>query len=492
MALNFTFGGTVYDEDEIKTDCSYQLFYYRQNIISPTHTAENGKYNINAGESSHLGLDGELKNGDVILLKFYTDTQFALYRFIYGGEDYNFQDIKLLSSQPPTTTLYVNNNTIGSTVVATNSNSDEYQHIFSGATMYHKASWYGFDIFDIGVVDESYEFDGLGYANSSSYVFDNFGYFTINVKVTNKNGQVAIDTKEIKITRNAPQVGLSNLPLKPYKNEDTTINVDIADTNGAVVDIAYLIDGGATETLTHSFDTIATHIFEVGVIWDDGFEEHFLNEVLLIEMTNIPPTVILSNTNTENEYLFSLDAADEDGEIVSAKYEIYYTLPFGNEVVKVYEDTQNDTSDKDMTFLQNGNYKIKAYVYDDLGAVGIDELDISINMEDLTTALSINDDGGFKIVDNIITYYDIDGVATASYKMYDYENNPTDTYIMNKILDIYNGESDSVLDKRGGSKIASNQQIYYDIDGVESCRYNLFDSESGATMSEIFEKRIVA
>lgn len=103
----------------------------------------------------------------------------------------------------------------------------------------------------------------------------------------------------------------------------------------------------------------------------------------------------------------------------------------------------------------------------------------------------INDDGGFKIENNQITYYDIAMNITAVYDLYDYENNPTNTYIMSKVLNTHNEHTPSVIDKRGGSKIIENQQIVFNIDGNESARYDLFNENGQPTTNNIFEKRKV-
>lgn len=104
----------------------------------------------------------------------------------------------------------------------------------------------------------------------------------------------------------------------------------------------------------------------------------------------------------------------------------------------------------------------------------------------------INDEGGFKIISNQIHYLDISGDISAVYGLFDSENNPTDTYIVKKIL--VSKKDDQIplsIDRSGGSLILENQQIYYDSNGVESCRYDLFDSENNPTSSEIFSKILV-
>lgn len=486
MALNFTFTGNTFNESDTQIDCNYQLFYYRQNAISPVHTTENGQYNINAGEDSHLGLEGELRDGDVVLLSFYNNDGFCTYRYIHGGAGYNIQDIKLLGSQSPTVTLYVNDNTIGSNVVASSSSSDEYQYSFSGDIMHHKSSWYGFDLFSekVGIDAILYEFNNGGFDTTSNHSFNTFGGFEIRVKVINKMGLESIDTKVIKITKNQPSISLSNLPLAPFIGEDTIITVDTIDVDNAIVDTVYKLDGVVTESLTHSFDAISSYSFDVVTTWNDGFIDKELITNLLISTTPRPIELELTNTNTDNLYNFSCEITLGDGALIHTDYKVEYKLPFSDAFQVVYYET--GTTTQEFTFLQSGTYKITATVECEYGtsdsAVNIVEYECE------SENLALNDDGGFEIVGNIITYYDIDMNTTASYNMYDYEDNATDTYIMAKLLDNYVGSSVSTLDKRGGSKIIDNQQIVYDIDGNESARYNLFDSEDNPTMSEIFKK----
>lgn len=106
------------------------------------------------------------------------------------------------------------------------------------------------------------------------------------------------------------------------------------------------------------------------------------------------------------------------------------------------------------------------------------------------SADNIDDDGGFMILGTQIIYYDINGVESSRFDMKDAEGVATDTYIMSKMLNS-NVSSGSTIDKRGGSKIVANQQIDYSLAGVESARYNLFDINGDPTMSEIFLKELV-
>jgi hypothetical protein len=367
MALNFTFGGTVVDKNENTIECSYQLFYYRQNVISPVHTTENSQYNINAGEDSHLTLEGELKNGDVVLLKFWSGDQFAIYRYVHSSGDYNIQDIKLLDKQNPTVTLYVNNNTIGKTVVASNSNSDDYQYTYSGTTFYHRASWYGFDLFQdrVGVESVLYNFDNSGFGIENSSSFDSFGEYEIVVKVINKLGLEDQDSKIIKIRKNEPTVSLSNNPVSPYTNENTEINVLISDEDNSIETVEYLVDDVITDVFTHSFETVETHSFEVGIVWNDGFESHFLHEELPINITPRPLSVQLDNTNIDNTYTFETTVELGDGNLESIVYTVYYRLPFTDNFIEVM--SQNGSYTQDITFVESGSYRIKVEATDEYG-----------------------------------------------------------------------------------------------------------------------------
>ncbi len=103
---------------------------------------------------------------------------------------------------------------------------------------------------------------------------------------------------------------------------------------------------------------------------------------------------------------------------------------------------------------------------------------------------NIDDDGGFMILGTQIIYYDINGVESSRFDMKDANGVATDTYIMSKMLND-STSSGATIDKRGGSKIVANQQIDYNLAGEESARYNLFDINGEPTMSEIFLKELV-
>lgn len=124
------------------------------------------------------------------------------------------------------------------------------------------------------------------------------------------------------------------------------------------------------------------------------------------------------------------------------------------------------------------------------------KLSLKVNTNSLyildNTSHLINDEGGFYIQNNQINYIDTAGQVSATYDLFDSEDNPTDTYIVKKVLvSKIDEQLQMQLDRAGGSTIVTNQQIYYDINGDESCRYNLFDANGEPTMSEIFEKRLV-
>lgn len=105
---------------------------------------------------------------------------------------------------------------------------------------------------------------------------------------------------------------------------------------------------------------------------------------------------------------------------------------------------------------------------------------------------SINDEGGFFIKDNQINYLDILNNISATYNLFDGDGEPTDTYIVKKVLvSKLENQLSFTLDKSGGSEIINNQQIYYDKDGVVSCKYNLYDINNKLTNSDIFQKILV-
>lgn len=112
---------------------------------------------------------------------------------------------------------------------------------------------------------------------------------------------------------------------------------------------------------------------------------------------------------------------------------------------------------------------------------------VMYNLE--VSGLNINDENGFEIVGTQINYYDTSNEISATYNLFDNQNNPTDTYIVKKVL-VSKKETQIAftLDRTGGSEIVDNQQIYYDSDGVESARYNLFDKDGLSTSSSIFKK----
>lgn len=71
MALNIGFKGFVHDENGDQIDCKFQVLYQKPNKWNNVRETSAGYYSCNAGDADSLSQDGEVKNGDMILLAFW-------------------------------------------------------------------------------------------------------------------------------------------------------------------------------------------------------------------------------------------------------------------------------------------------------------------------------------------------------------------------------------------------------------------------------------
>jgi len=164
MGLNVSFKGYIYDEDDNKIDCKYQVHYVRQNVWNDIRDTDSQYFSCNAGDDDSLTQDGELKSGDVILLTFWQgdgdggDTpntrdaifdRFAVMAITHDGStsEYSF-DIKLKPKAKPNCSFYLSSaRTINRELHATDISNDDSGWSYDDHYFKHTHSYYGVTVF---------------------------------------------------------------------------------------------------------------------------------------------------------------------------------------------------------------------------------------------------------------------------------------------------------------------------------------------------------
>ncbi|RLI99871.1 MAG: hypothetical protein DRP08_06860 [Candidatus Aenigmatarchaeota archaeon] len=358
------FGLKIYDENGDPIDAKCVGFHYDTGNTSDIHDTQNQESNFDNTDADWDGDSTPVPENDVILLHVYTDDACAVHRIISDNSDSYKRSIQILPCQAPTVAILVNDGLVNVELVANQNSSDEYQWEYDGETMHHKQRWYGTDLCDdVKITKVEYDF-GDGYGTDDSYIFDSADTYNIKVKVTNECELTAEDSVDIKVKWNEPSVALSNDPVAPGVDEETTIDSVVTDSDSRVVTETWYMDDVETTELTWSFAEIETHIFKVKLDWNDGFEDKVVWEELVIEMTAAELVVDLTYTNNESIYTMNTAVELGDADLDYIRYEIRYRVPFTNEAILCYNS--NGSEIEEFEFANSGVYEVTAIAYDEL------------------------------------------------------------------------------------------------------------------------------
>ena len=373
-----SFVSNVYDKDENATDCDYNGYDNDESATSDTHTTENQQVSFDSEDADWGGSGAIFPEDDVALIHLWNnDTdQCAVVKIVSDGSDSYSPDYQILDCQEPTCTIDVNDGTVNHDVPAGGTSSDEYQWDFNGTTHYHKASWYGQTLCDgVGIDKTEYDFDdGDGFAEDDVHQYANIGDYDVVMKVTNKCGLTHEDTKTIRITYNEPIITLSNDPLKPKVDEDTTVTIDVDDPDDRETDRQYYIDDAETDDVTFSWSELDDHIFKCTIYWNDGYDDQEVSKELLIEMENEPPTLdmkAIEKDDTDGSWTIESGAEDPEDDLDRVDYWLYIDaddiINPDDTATWILIDSGSVSLDLDIDVLANGTYKIVMQAVDGEG-----------------------------------------------------------------------------------------------------------------------------
>jgi hypothetical protein len=317
MALNITFTGDIYDENDVALqNVTYRGYHLESNVWSgaKVNTTET-QYNFNLGDGDWLTQTGNATSGDTVMVIFetdeasVTDRRFAVYEFTLTSSQVYVQDIQLRPVQPAIALGLWNLNSPtdgsgGSNTFANSADSnattyigrlneiisvqenftDDFSWSFdpvgiggngSTITLRHTATGpltsedttFG-DRVGITVTEYDWTEDDSFVAtanNSYSLLSDdpnvaNSGTesYEVEVRLTNIKGDVTTDTLRLQIRRNAPVPDLTFSEPSPDVTDNGTFSVTgaVTDVDGGVTNIEYVFDGNVeanNTNLTYNF-----------------------------------------------------------------------------------------------------------------------------------------------------------------------------------------------------------------------------------------------
>jgi len=439
MSLNITFtcnANSIVDESDNLIDCNYKAFYVRQGIWNDTRTTAEQQYNFNAGDSDSLGQTGELKVGDAVIICLWQDTldnggtslttnglktRFCTFSIVHDGSSiYNIVPQLKAKLAPKCDWSFSLSQIINENYTATPLSDDEDSWVYQGNTFYHRRNYYSTLVFDsVGVITDEYDYlnDGV-FATTNNYTYDTIADTVAVHRATNAYDLSSTCSKTIRTFYHAPTPDILFSPdtvlSTVKKGQDLTItyeafNHDIdsrvvtldSHLNYIALDSSIISTDtsvtGATSNITSvkNIDILSRINAVLAVHWNDGWNDQVIYRTEQVSVTNTLPTTKLYKTDlTTRNKRFSHVSQDLDGEIVSAKYDVYLLMPFGAGWSLVQSTTNSGASLNDpveVTFSNNGRYKTVLTVLDNCNTlvpqpVGevVDELQFDISVTTCT------------------------------------------------------------------------------------------------------------
>lgn len=405
--INVTLTGNVYDENENLIDCYYDVYYKRQNILVTGLRTELNQYNFNIGSVEHLTQNGDLKENDVILIRFNTlkDTEdlsdkFSSISVIYNNINTIVKDVQLKNINPISCNFNLETGNVNETIHINVDRSLDYSWTFRGNIMYQRKYLYSYEIFpDLIINNNNILYDFVGFwTPDNSHVYDIHGLKTIMYKINLHNINLEC-SKIIRILKNEPIIEY-DIPNNIKLNDSININVKVIDSDDSVINIKHYFNNELLNTdmnpgmfdYTYTQMIGKTNTYRTEVIWNDGFEDRVLVKEGTISTQNQAPTVnpiIEYINNTKNNIKIIPNSEDPENEIDYTSYKVYirketifektneidYTWIF----LDILESNILDNSIF-IDFYKSGNFKIEVQTFDK-GGLGSEIKELFIDIE---------------------------------------------------------------------------------------------------------------
>lgn len=425
MALNKTFTcNIIKDENDNDIDCHYQGYHVRTGTWNDVRYSENNQYSCNLGDGDWLTQDGEVSNGDKVILAFWQkdDTRsgvkdrLCFIVITITGDSTYINDIALKPKTAPQCgfTFTDNTPTINHEIGINPSVNDDFTYSYNDITHNHKRAYGSEIIFDsIGNLTLQYDWDDdNGWVDSSTKTYTEIGEYTVSQRVTNSYDLSKICSQKIKVKYNAPIPGLDFDYTNPiHTTEDVQVTATINDVDSRITNIKHkllvkdrdngdllqdiTIDENTTVDYVYSrtIEILQRHFFTQVIYWDDGYDSQILNFNRELHITNWCPDVsVIKLDNTNLDKTFSQTSTDKDGDIVQWDWKIYFIPPFSDGAyVQVHEYQASNADDWNVIFTVQGSYKVSIEVHDDYGCGMTDEIIFDISEENVCSYTKIGD-----------------------------------------------------------------------------------------------------
>jgi hypothetical protein len=337
MAVNVTITGNIFDNNSLLfsgSEVRYQPYFYNAapggsaSKWGVTRTSIFGQYNFNLADTDLLGTDGEIANGDIVVVVFWipnsvTDRlsscslieQWGAFRIVLGAGPGMVSSATYVNNVQIKDNYFPNliwtlptDGLVGTPILADNSSNDTHQWNFGSVVMWQRDDYYS-NLFTMNrVVYTSYDWDDGNQDNNLSGVADRShtwsaaGDYTVQIVIEDECGGTVTGTKNIRIKYPPPvpnllchQADINNNILIPDtvvtfeysgsnpNNRITSIDWVIADatstsTNGLAVEAVVPHTGGlGTDWYNHpaspgAFTDPGVHNVAIVVHWHDGFD----------------------------------------------------------------------------------------------------------------------------------------------------------------------------------------------------------------------------
>jgi hypothetical protein len=414
MSLNITMAGDIYNSSGDIIDASLQIFVNNKNNgltkWSDIFYTEDGSYNKNLGDPDISSQDNTLglgnTAGEFVIIAVWIngnrDTDNIPSEFAYiiqelKGDNVYIQDIQL--GIPPE--IECNDWTVpdsiiqGENIIALNNNTNETSYEAFDTEHYLFKMFRDEIIFPfMGCSTVMFDF-GNGFDISNVYVPEEGGDFNVSIEVSDFFGYTKICQKIVKVYYDVA-------PYFEDSNGDYFVNANIhiqdASTGhtSKIIDIYY--DFLGEKINSESFDRILEVYQEIDiteyVTFFNAYENITVSYNKTIEMRNLPPEIHLEAIDTpkndmdSKNYTFSHNGTDIDGYVEKVEWQIYRNNPDidGNENWSLYYTTGPISDLSDWSYNIDdiiGDLKIRAIVYDNLGASAFEEYLIENDCSDI-------------------------------------------------------------------------------------------------------------
>jgi len=420
MATNITFAGTVLDKDDNAIDAKLQIFVYnKKNGLtkwSNIFGTENYDYNKNAGDSDISGQENTLGLSDAsnefIIIAAWKDgtrdsitdipSEFAYIVHELKGDELYIQNIKLGIPLPIDCSNWEVPESIiqGESIVALNHNTNDMSYMAEGIThyLYNKYSNTGFNevIFPfIGPSLVQFNFNNEGYSQSNVYIPENGGDYSVDIEVNDYFGNQKFCHKTTKVYYEV-QCGFNDSEGNYKVNDNIYIENAATGHTNKIVTVSYNINDEIIEleNTHYKLNTFGVISVTQYITYFNAYENIDIECHRDIVMENIPPELVLAvikepiNDSAKKDYEFAHNGTDIDGYIEKVEWQIHRNNPDinGNENWSLYYTTGPITDLSDWSYNMDniiGDLKVRAIVYDNLGASAQEDYLIENNCSDI-------------------------------------------------------------------------------------------------------------